>query len=205
MDARDFGIGTAEEWVRITYKPTGFYFRIYPVETKTDRGLLTFLSIGQTPSAQGAIFSTKKEGSVVSIQTFDNAVAHFSKWVALLKQEFKQPDLWAEMEQTPLMFAEPETITDEQFTPAEIKLLEARVPHVEQQIIDLDLPPDAEAAITAIVQEVPSKAKRLTKKELADTLIGSFVKEGIKWTLTSEHVSYVWHACQHFFTLHLLS
>jgi hypothetical protein len=204
-NVRSFRIVTDDAEIKITHKPTGFHFRIRPTEGRSGGAgpVITFLYTYYTPSRQGAIFNAKNEVAITNTDSFEKITAHFSNWLLLLKQEFEQPDLWSEMEHEPSLFEDAEIITEERFTDAEIKLLEARVPEIEQQIIDLDLPPDAQAAITAIIRKVPARAMRFTKKELSDALVGSFVKAGFKWQLTTADIGEVWLVSQRFFTLAL--
>jgi hypothetical protein len=200
---RDFTIESTDEWLKVIHKATGYHFRFQPTEVRTNRGNELWFYVYYTPSKQGVVFNAKKEHAIANIDTLEAAMPHFAKWLLFIKEEFEQPDLWAEMEHEPYLFDDAEVVTDEPFTQAEIKLLEARVPEVEQQIIDLDLPPDAQAAITAIVRRVPTKATRFTKKDLSDALVGSFVKVGFKWQLTTADIGDVWLVSQRFFTLAL--
>lgn len=198
---RDFSLKEATE-MRITHIKSGYYYRIYTVEIPigSTSNRETRLQSLFTPDFKAAI-PTKAETRPLSVKTWADLLKLFNDWLAWLKYETEKPDLWAEMEYTPYMFADEEPVTEEQFTTAEVKLLEERVIEVERRVLALNLPPEAEAAVVATVREVPGKAKRFTKKELADCIVGSLVKEGFKWGLTTEHMSAAWHACQHFFTL----
>jgi hypothetical protein len=202
LNRRDFTLEESKE-LRVSYKPTIFYFRIAveSVVIDTSGGTALRLAVYYTPKQHGVIIDPDEEKEHKNIKEWSTAVGVFANWLSWIKRELSQPDLWAEMEHTPHMFEEEEPLTDERFTPAEVKQLKERIAEVEQRITSLGLPPDAEAAIIDVIREVPAKAKRFTKKELADTIVGALVKEGFKWGLTTEHLSGAWHACQHFFTL----
>jgi hypothetical protein len=203
IDAREFTLTASVEplELKLTYKPEKFYFRVVYVKIGTDQSRQDVMRLAtfSTPKP-GLIFDLRNEYQHSNLDKWDTVIAVASQWLKLLKTEFKQPDLWAEMEDTPHLFADEEVTTDEHFTPAEIKLLEERVAEVEQRVLALKLPAEAAAAVVETVREVPAKAKRFTKKELADCIVGSLVKEGFKWGLTTEHMSAAWDACQHFFT-----
>lgn len=187
---RSFHIEVTEKWTKVTHKPTGFYFRIQPTEGRRGNGPVTvFVFAYYTPSRQGSIFSAQKEASITNTDSFEEVTAHFSNWLILLKQEFEQPDLWAELEQTPDIMIEDAEIVEDLFTPAEIKLLEERVIAAENHVIALNLPQQAENAIVEVIREMPAKAKRLTKKEVWDILFGTIVRESLRAGITSEHTA----------------
>lgn len=206
LQPKDFNLIASNE-LKLTYKPTGFYFRVQiheravSVNGQVEARLVSFC----TPKRQGVIIDETQESTYGGSEDWNKVISFLSVWLTWIKQEFEQPDLWAEMEHTPHLFADEEPATDEHFSPAEIKLLEGRVAEVEQRVLELNLPPEAEAAVVETVRAVPAKATRFTKKELADCIVGSLVKEGFKWGLTTEHMSAAWHACQYFFTLLLPS
>lgn len=204
MSAKEFSLTVSPDPVelRLDYKPENLYFRVTYSSIGTDQNRQQVMRIAtfSTPKP-GLLLNIKEEQQHNNIDKWEAVVAIFGHWLILLQEEYKQPDLWAEMEHTSHLFADEEPATDERFTPAEIKLLEERVAEVEQRVIELNLPPEAEAAVVETVRAVPVKATRFTKKELADCIVGSLVKEGFKWGLTTEHMSAAWHACQYFFTL----
>jgi hypothetical protein len=204
LKPRDFTV-TANEELRLTHKPTGFYFRITIEDAViyTNGGKEPRLFAYSNPKREGVLVNVQEESRHERMKDWTIVEVILERWLSWLKSEVEQPDLWAEMEHEPYLFDDAETVTEELFTEAEIKLLEARVPEVEQQIIDLNLPSDAQAAITAIVRKVPVKAKRFTKKELSDSLVGSFVRVGFKWELTTADIGEVWLVSQRFFTLAL--
>jgi hypothetical protein len=202
LHPRDFSLVAADE-LKLIHKSTGFYFRVVIVEKAvTVNGVAQSRLVSfSTPKRQGVIVDETQESTYGGSEDWTKANAFLSHWLTWLKQEFEEPDLWAEMEQEPHLFEDAEVITEERFTEVEIKLLEARVPEMEQQVIDLNLPPDAQAAITAIVRRVPAKAKNFTKKDLSDALVGSFVRVGFKWQLSTADIGEVWLIAQRFFTL----
>jgi hypothetical protein len=201
LNQHEFVLTNKNELV-VTHIQSEYRFRInsYEVSVGTGNTKETRLQILFTPNFKAAI-PTKGESQLSAIKSWADLLGFFNQWVTWLKSEVEEPDLWAEMEHTPHLFSDEEPATDEHFTPAEIKLLEERVAEVEQRVLELNLPPEAEAAVVETVRAVPAKATRFTKKELADCIVGSLVKEGFKWGLTTEHMSAAWHACQHFFTL----
>lgn len=206
LNVRDFTFEASNQLL-ITHKASGFYFKIASQMVVPGNGgkeaprLFTY----STPVISNVVILPNEEKRHVSIDKWDTVVHIFKEWLSWLKQETEQPDLWAQVEHEPYIFSDEEKITEDLFTAAEVKLLEARLSQIEQQIGDLNLPPEAEAAITDVVREVPTKAKRLTKKEVADIVIGSLMKEGLKWALTKENIISLWHICLHFFTLALPS
>lgn len=206
MDAREFSITTSADplELKLIYRPEKLYFRATYSSVGVDQHQQQIMRLAtfSTPKP-GILLDVKAEHHHNNIDKWDAVAAIFNQWLKLLKAEFKQPDLWAEMEHTPYMFADEEPTTDDRFTSAEIKQLEGRVAEVEQRILTLNLPPEVEAAVTIIIREVPAKAKRFTKKELADCIVGSLVKEGFKWGLTTEHIAAVWHGFQYFFTTYI--
>lgn len=203
LNPRDFSFVEITEPVqlKLTHKTSKFYVQItYGVVGKDAYGrLVNALTTVYAPTMDVVL----KVSTVTThhLDTWEQVLPVVDKWLGILKSEAEQPDLWAELEEEPEAFADTETVTNERFTAAEIKQLSERVADILQKVIELQLPPEAEAAINQTIKEVPAKAKRLTKKELSDTLVGAFMKEGLKWGLTIDHVSAVWHVCQHFFQL----
>jgi hypothetical protein len=202
LNLRDFNL-TATDELKLTHKPTGFYFRVLVQQRAvTVNGIpQPRLATFDTPRRYGVVVDAQNENSRPFIEEWSEVAPILLGWLNWIRQELEQPDLWAEMEHIPHLFADEEPATDDHFTLAEVKLLEERVAEVEERILELNLPPEAEAAVVETVRAVPAKATRFTKKELADCIVGSLVKEGFKWGLTTEHMSAAWHACQHFFTL----
>lgn len=198
FNLREFSLEESTE-LKVTHTRTAFYFRIYtgPIGTNELRiyGLYT-------PDF-GANIVTQTEVKVHGLKTWPEMIGHVNRWLSWLKTETTQPDLWVEMEHTPYMFADEEPITDGHFTQAEIQQLEERVGEVERRVLALNLHPKAEAAVTAAIRDVPAKARRLTRKDLADCIVGSLVKEGFKWGLTVEHMTAIWHGIQYFFTVYI--
>jgi hypothetical protein len=190
LNARSFHIEATDKLTIITYKPTGFYFRIQPTEGRRGTGPATvFPFIYYTPLKQGVVFNAQKEASITNADSFEDVTAHFTNWLVLIKQEFEQPDLWAVLEQTPDILIEDAEMMEDRFTPAEIKLLQERVIKVQTQVVALNLPQQTETAIVEILREMPAKAKRLTKKELWEVLFSTILRESLRAGLTSEHTS----------------
>jgi hypothetical protein len=200
LSLRDFRLDDSTE-LRLTHVPSGFYYRIYISEVlvasndKEQRLESLF-----TPNFR-ALIVTPSEARFPSAKKWPDLIGFLQLWLNWLREETTQPDLWAEMEQGPDFFAEQETLPEDAFTPAEIKLLEARVEHIEQQLSELDLPAETEEAIAQAVREVPEKSKRLTKKEMGEILLSSVLRESFKAALSKDTMLAVWHLLMNLFTL----
>ena len=192
-----------DEWegLKLTHTPTNFYFRLAVRQAGINQNNrpLPGLNIYCTPNREVFVPTEGEQNTHVGIKDWPTAVAVLSNWLAWVKQEVEEPDLWTSLENTPDLFAEDASLTDEQFTPLEIKQLEERLEEVEQHIRALNLPIEAEKAINQAIQDVPNKAKRLTIKELAEVVFSAVVKEGFKWGLTVEHLQSIWAGCKYLF------
>lgn len=209
LKSRDFTLaetppaGSEVEGLKLVHKPTGFYFRLAVQHSEVDqnRKVVPGLYLYCAPKREGVVLIEGEQNTHAAVKDWPTTVAVLSKWLVWLKQEVEEPDLWNSLESTLDPFDEDAPITDERFTPAEIKLLQARIDEVEQRVFALNLPEEAKAAINEVIREVPDKAKRLTKKELSDVVFSTVVKECFKWGLTAEHLQSIWQGCKYLFTV----
>jgi hypothetical protein len=192
-----------EHGLKITFKPAGFHFKVFLINIGKDSqtGESVFRLVCRYSPKPGIVPNPSLEFVSNSLKEWKDVLGFLVVWLELLHVEYGQPDLWQEMESGPEMFAEHAEILDERFSAQEVKQLTQRVAEVEERIGELGLSREAEAAFSQIIRDVPAKAKRLTKKEVADTMIGSLVKEGLKWGLTYEHIASAWHACLSLFEI----
>lgn len=192
LNTRDFTLTTTSDPVglKLTYKPEDLHFRVAHVKIGVDQNRQDVMRL-QTFSIPmpDVLFSRNKEFIHPNVERWDVVLAILNNWLKLLKTEFEQPDLWTEMEQSPNVIIEDAEIIDERFTPTEIKLLQERIVVVENQVIALELPQQAESAIVKVLRGMPSQAKRLTKKELWEILFSTILRESLRAGLTAEHTS----------------
>ncbi|KUG09215.1 hypothetical protein [Solirubrum puertoriconensis] len=189
--------------LKLTHKPTGYYFRLAVLHAEVDQyqAVIPSMYLFCTPNRQRVVLMDGEQNTHAGVKDWDTTVQVLKNWLAWLKAEAAEPDLWTSLEDAPSFFAEDAAITDEMFTPAEIKQLQERVQEVQERVSTLELPEEAADAIKEVVREIPNKAKRLTKRELADIVFSTVVKEAFKWGLTAEHLQYVWNGCKYLFTV----
>lgn len=203
LAVRDFNVTEAENILIVTHKSSGARFRVVRAEVRGHGVPVFHLFAYFTPFVQGDIFNIQKEQSNSGSDSFEKLLLIFKNWIGIIKSEYSVPDLWSEMENTPHMFASNKFNEGEIFTEHEIKLLENRLPEIEGRIRSFNLPPDAECEIIEVIHEAPRRALLFDKQTFEANLIGSLVKIGFKWKLTTNDMNAVWFACKKFFTLTL--
>lgn len=122
-----------------------------------------------------------------------SVIDEFSSWAKVLQEELETPDLWAEAEANSKLFSTGVTTPNEMFTDTELRQLQAQVRHLEQGLAALALPTHAQKALTATIREIPEKATRFSKKELAGWFMGAFIGQVTQLSLSAENVAAVAH------------
>lgn len=128
---------------------------------------------------------------------------NFSKWLAIVKDEFDTPDLWSIAQESSGFLSSSQNLSDEKFSVDEIQLISERLKTVEAHIATLNLPEAAKEAIIGVARDIPKEAAFFTKKKLAEVVIGQLISQGLKWGLTTEHMQVIWHTFQEFTQLFL--
>jgi hypothetical protein len=124
---------------------------------------------------------------------WNNATRHFKRWIRILKEEFETPDLWAEAQTNAKLFAVNPAAPNEMFTSSELRQLEGQVRQLVQGLVAIGLPANAQKLLTETVNEIPEKATRFTKKEVAGWFMGAFAAQVTSLALSQEHVSAIAH------------
>jgi hypothetical protein len=124
---------------------------------------------------------------------WNNATRHFKRWIKILKEEFETPDLWAEAQANAKLFVLNPAAPNEMFSGSELRQLEGQVRQLVQGLVALGLPANAQKLLTEIVNEIPEKATRFTKKEIAGWFMGAFAAQVTNLALSQEHVSAIAH------------
>lgn len=115
------------------------------------------------------------------------------KWMDFVKSEINTPDLWAEAQTNAELFKLDLTAPNEMFNGVELRQLEGQVRQLVQGLEALRLPAHVQKLLTETIQEIPDKATRFTKKELAGWFMGAFVAQVTNLALSQEHVSAIAH------------
>lgn len=115
----------------------------------------------------------------------------FIAWLAIVKEEFETPDLWAEAQSNARLFVSSSATPNEMFSDHELRELQGQIRRIEQGIITLGLPAHAQKALLESIKEAPDKATRFTKKEWQGWFIGAVVSQVTNLALSPEHVSAV--------------
>jgi uncharacterized protein YjeT (DUF2065 family) len=122
-----------------------------------------------------------------------SCLAIAERWLSIIKEDDDTPDLWIEAQVNTKLFTPNQVVPDEMFNGAELRQLEAQVRQLVEGLTALGLPAHAQKMLTETIKEMPSKAIRFTKKELAAWFMGAFIAQMTRLALSEEHVKSIGH------------
>jgi hypothetical protein len=164
----------------ITFKDPRFYFNIYD-SSELFKAYYEPANYGPNSGNEG----------IDKWYSWEGALFYFKKWIAIVREEFETPDLWAEAQSNAHLFASSSATPNEMFSDSELRALQGQIRQVEQGITALGLPAHAEKALLESIKEAPEKATRFTKKEWQSWFIGAVVAQVTNLALSAEHVAAV--------------
>lgn len=158
----------AKEHLLVTHLPTGFYFKVLSksvgVASDTNREVFN-LFISYTPLTVNGVLFPNQEKAYAPVGKWDTVPAVFTHWVALVKKESEEPDMWADLERNMLLFDTTADNDDVAFTNAELRTVQAKLREAARQIAGTELPSEAIDKLTLVLEQQATQSESLTKKE----------------------------------------